>query len=421
MPVLQSWFHLGRLRNAMILSIFLTLLSSCNFSFGGATQEAATPPAVEPGQAAPAATTGPTATPPPTVSPTPMQVAAVQPAANAAGVTANGALYNGEVVAQRELNLVAEVSGQVLEVLVEVGDKVAMGEPLVRIDNTVLEAQRAQALAGLEAAQAQLDLLTTPADEADLAAARASVAAAGAAYRNATDGATAEDLRLAEAQLRSAQAGVSAAQAAYNRVKGDLNINSRPEALQLQQAKLQVEAAQARYDQVLKGATQDVIAGAYAQLAQAQALLKNLEQGANAEQIQAVEAQVQAAEAALYLAQMQVNKAVIYAPMDGVVARVATSPGAMVGSGALAVVLLSTSVEVTIPVEELRLPSLQVGQLAMIQVAAYPDKVYPGEIVIIAPIVDAATRTVEVTIRPTEEASDLAPGMFATVELLSEE
>jgi HlyD family secretion protein len=419
MRVIQSSFRQGQRRNAIILSIFLMLLASC--SFGAPAQETADSPSAAPAQVTSAATTVAIATPSPTASPTPAQVAAALPAADAAVLIADSALYNGEVVAQHELNLVAEVSGQVLEVLVEVGDEVAAGEPLLRIDNTVLEVQAAQALAGLEAAKAQLDLLTTPAEEADLAAARASVAAASAAYRNATDGATAEDLRLAEAQLRSAQAGVNAAQAAYNRVKGDLNINSRPEALQLQQAKLQVEAAQARYDQVLKGATQDIIAGAYAQLAGAQALLMNLENGAAAEQIQAAEAQVQGAEAALYLAQMQVNKAIIRAPMDGVVARLATSPGAMVGSGALVVVLLSNSVEVTIPVEEMRLPSLQVGQPATIQVAAYLDKVYSGEIVIISPIVDAATRTVEVTIRPTEEAADLSPGMFATVELLSEE
>ncbi len=42
-----------------------------------------------------------------------------------------------------------------------------------------------------------------------------------------------------------------------------------------------------------------------------------------------------------------------------------------------------------------------------------------GEVTLVAPELDPATRTVEVTIRPTEDATLLAPGMFATVELLS--
>jgi HlyD family secretion protein len=327
--------------------------------------------------------------------------------------------YTGQIVARAEVNVVAEVGGDVLEVAVDVGDRVAAGDLLVRLDSIRLEAQQAQALAALQGAQAQLELLTTPADEADINAAQAAVSAA-AAYQEATSGASDEDLRFAEAQLRSAQAAVTSAQAAYNRVKGDQNIATRPETLQLEQAKLQVQAAQARYDQVAKGATPDIIAGAYAQLAQARARLINLQAGPAAEQVEAVQAQVRQAEAALYLAQLQVSKAEVRALVDGIVARVPTSAGATAGSGSLLVVLLTGGVEVTIPVEETRLPDLQVGQAATIRVDAYPDRVYAGEVAVLAPRVDPATRTLQVTIRPTEEAAGLSPGMFATVELTFE-
>jgi HlyD family secretion protein len=328
--------------------------------------------------------------------------------------------YTGQIVARAEVNVVAEVGGDVLEVAVDVGDRVAAGDLLVRLDSIRLEAQQAQALAALQGAQAQLELLTTPADEADINAAQAAVSAAAAAYQEATSGASDEDLRFAEAQLRSAQAAVTSAQAAYNRVKGDQNIATRPETLQLEQAKLQVQAAQARYDQVAKGATPDIIAGAYAQLAQARARLINLQAGPAAEQVEAVQAQVRQAEAALYLAQLQVSKAEVRALVDGIVARVPTSAGATAGSGSLLVVLLTGGVEVTIPVEETRLPDLQVGQAATIRVDAYPDRVYAGEVAVLAPRVDPATRTLQVTIRPTEEAAGLSPGMFATVELTFE-
>jgi multidrug efflux pump subunit AcrA (membrane-fusion protein) len=360
----------------------------------------------------------------PVETPPTEEAASTGPQTGAAGAVAIAAplaqvstVYNGEIVARSEVNVVAEVAGTVLEVTVEVGDRVQAGDPLVRIDSARLEAQQASALAGVEALQAQLELATLPPNEADLVAARAAVAAASAAYRRAVDGPTAEDRRLAEAQLRLARTGVTAAQAAYNRVKGDLNIATRPETLQLEQAKLQVQAAQAQIDKLNKGSTRDAIAGAYAQLAQAQAQLKNLQEGAPEEQIQALEAQLDQAETGLFLAQWQLNKATVTAPIAGVVKRISTVPGALAGTGAPLVALLADQVEVTVPVEELRLPTLQVGQPATIRIAAYPDQVYSGTIALIAPQVDPATRTVRVTIRPTEETGDLLPGMFATVEL----
>ena len=67
--------------------------------------------------------------------------------------------------------------------------------------------------------------------------------------------------------------------------------------------------------------------------------------------------------------------------------------------------------------EEARLSQLKVGQKAVIRVNAYPDRTFDGKVAIIAPELDPSTRTVQVTIRPTGDASVLAPGMSATVEL----
>ena len=89
----------------------------------------------------------------------------------------------------------------------------------------------------------------------------------------------------------------------------------------------------------------------------------------------------------------------------------------MAGPGTPLVTLLSREVKITIAVEETRLPQLQLGLPAQIRVDAYPDRLFAGEVAIIAPELDPATRTVEVTIRPNEETGLLAPGMFATVEL----
>jgi multidrug efflux pump subunit AcrA (membrane-fusion protein) len=325
--------------------------------------------------------------------------------------------YSGEIAAEHQIVVVAETAGMVLELPLQVGDVVAKGDLVAQLDTTLLEAQKAQAMVGLEAATAQLALIQIPPDEDDLAAAQAAVNAASAAYQRASAGLTPEEERLVLAQLKQAQAAVTVAQAAYNQVKGNPAIGMMPQSLQLQQATLAVEAAQAQYDKAVIGATQDVIAGAYAQLAQARAQLQRLREGAKPEQIKAVEAQVKQAEMGVYLAQLQISKATVKAAVDGVVSRVNSAEGSMAAPGAPLVTLLSRDIKITVAVEEARLRQLRVGLPALIRVDAYPDLTFAGEIAIIAPELDPSTRTVQVTIRPTEDAGVLAPGMFATVEL----
>jgi multidrug efflux pump subunit AcrA (membrane-fusion protein) len=345
----------------------------------------------------------------------------VTPVAVAAALSLPGeelAPYSGNVIAEEQIGVAVEVIGQVLKLNVEVGDSVKSGDVLLELEKTTLEARRAQALAGLEAAQAQLDLLLEEPNESALEAARAAVAAAEAAYQRALEGPTEEDLRAAEAQLRQAEAAVGQAQAAYDQVKGFPNVGALPQSLQLQQATLQAEAARAQYDKLVKGATPDLIAAAYAQLSQARAQLDSLEQGPKEGQIRAAEAQVRQAETGLYLAQVELDKATVRSPMDGVILAVNTTAGAQAAPGAPVFTIQTNTVKVEIAVEEVRLSQIRLGQPARIRVSAYPDRVFDGEIALIAPALDPETRTVKTTIRPTGDAADLRPGMFATVELL---
>ena len=342
-----------------------------------------------------------------------------EPAA-AAPRAGRSAAYPAEIVAEEQVAVMAQVSGQVLEVTVDVGDHVQAGAVLVRLDSAVLEAQRAQSLAGLAAAQAQLEALTAPPSSQDLAAAQAAIDAAAAAYNRAANGPTDEERRQALAQLKSAQAAVTVAQAAYNQVKGNPNIGMLPQSLQLQQATLAGEAAQAAYDKLMLGGTADQLAAASAQLANGRATLQRLLDGAKPAQIEAAEAQIKAAENALYLATLQVDKATIPAPISGVVSKLQTAAGAMAGPTAPLLTLLSNHVRVTVQVEETRLASLADGQPALIRVDAYPDRTFAGVIAYIAPELDAATRTVQVAITPDDPEGLLRPGMSATVELIAD-
>ncbi|MGC8781996.1 MAG: HlyD family secretion protein [Anaerolineae bacterium] len=389
-----------------VLLLLALLLASC----AGATDAANR--GADPGAQAPAAAATPNPTPTPIVVSTP----AAQPADRRQGLA--GLTYNGEIIAERIVPVVAEVAGQIVEVAVEVGSDVKTGDLLVRLDSSVQEAQRAQAMAGLEAAQAQLDLATAKPSATDLEAARAAVAAAEAAYNRALKGPTDEEKRMALAQLRQAEAAVQVYQAQYDRIAGSPVAAMLPESLQLQQATLAKEAAQAQYDKVLKGATADQIAGAYAQLANARAQLARLEEGAKPAQINALKANVKAAETALYLAQLQVDKTTIKAPTDGYIYQLDATKGAMAGPGKALAVIFSHEMKIQIAVEEARATEVRLDQPATIRVDAYPDRTFRGKVTAIAPAFDPATRTVKVTVRPTDEdAQLLKPGMFATVQL----
>jgi multidrug resistance efflux pump len=327
--------------------------------------------------------------------------------------------YNGEILAETIVPVVAQVGGQIEEVKVKVGDPVRKGDLLARIDSAAFEAQRAQAQAALELAQAQLELAKTQPKKSDLDAAQAAINAARAGYNRALQGPTEEEKRMALAQLRQAEAAVKVYQGQYDRISGNPYAAMMAESLQLQQATLMLEAAQAQYDKVQKGATADVIAGAYAQLTGAEAQLARLQRGAEPAQIKAAEAGVKQAEVAVYLAQLQLDKAAITAPADGFVYKLDAVQGGMAGPGTALAVIFSNEVKIVIPVEESRSQDVRVGQGVVIRVDAYGDRAFDGQVSVVAPTFDHATRTVQVTVKPTGDvARDLKPGMFATVQLM---
>jgi multidrug efflux pump subunit AcrA (membrane-fusion protein) len=307
----------GRLRQGAAA----VLLISLALALGGCSSVAALPGQVAGRIAAPEANAAAATTTPavPTIAPTPSPVVLSTPSLPDSNrrLDAASLTYNGEVIADTVVPVVSQVAGQIQEVKVKVGDDVHKGDVLVRTDSSVLEAQHDQALAALQLAQSQLELAKTPPKASDLAAAEAGINAAQAAYDRAMKGPTDEEKRMALAQLKQAEAAVNLYQSQYDRIASDPFASMMPQALQLQQATLAHEAAQASYDKMMKGATADAIAGAYAQLQNAQAQLARLKRGAEPAQIRAAEAGVKQAEVAVYLSQLQLDKAAITAPVDG--------------------------------------------------------------------------------------------------------
>jgi len=112
---------------------------------------------------------------------------------------------SGSVAAWQEMSLGVELAGiRAAEVLVEVGDEVKAGDPLVRLDRRTLEVQARQAEASLAQANASLELARANARRGE------SLVDEGLVSTSELDQLRADELR-AEAELTTAQANLEEA------------------------------------------------------------------------------------------------------------------------------------------------------------------------------------------------------------------
>lgn len=129
------------------------------------------------------------------------------------GDLSSEATASGELTARREAALTLTAAGTIAEVLVDVGDTAATGDPLVRLDTAALERNVESARQALAAQEANLADLTAAPGAAELAAAEANVASTQAQLDDLLDGPSETELAGAEADVRAAQADLAAASA----------------------------------------------------------------------------------------------------------------------------------------------------------------------------------------------------------------
>lgn len=179
------------------------------------------------------------------------------------------------------------------------------------------------------------------------------------------------------------------------------------------QAEAQLAAQQATYESLKKAAeTPGAIAGnelvqAQKQVEAAQALVRSRQQA------------VQAAQAAVK-AQRDLDQYLrITAPFDGVVTERDVHPGALVGPGsdaALVVLQQISRLRVVVPVPEEDVGGMARGAVVTFRVPAYPERRFSGSIARIAHVVDVKTRTMAVELDVFNRDGALAPGMYPAVE-----
>ena len=149
----------------------------------------------------------------------------------------------GEVVPLSSADLSLQIGGNVAEIMVEPGDMLSAGEPIMRLDSVALENGLRQAEAGLAAAEAAHEAAVTELAVAESGVQRAQtgVTSAEAQLALVKAGATEEELAAAEKNLAAAEASIIAA-------AGERDASVRVSDSAVQSAQAQVAAAQAELD-----------------------------------------------------------------------------------------------------------------------------------------------------------------------------
>ena len=351
--------------------------------------------------------------------------------ASAADANTASGFIEGDDVA-----IAAEFSGRVQSLAADEGQSVKVGQEIVVLDHSLLDAQIAQAQAALVTAQAQLAQVKAGARAEDVLQAEATLAQAIAqrdGAKRAWDNAAAVrdtpqelDLRIAaaDAQLKAAKAQVDVATAnavsartavdaaggvdqsnpkgkqlvnawwaaeatlqgavaTYNGAQKTLELLNNMKAQPLTLSP-QVDAAKAQYDAAATAV--DI----------AQARLDATKAGPTKEQVSVAEATVKQADAALGLLQVQSPKMTLKSPVTGIVSRRAVSVGEIAApNAALLTITKLDPVKLTIYVPETRIGQIKLGDQVGVQVDSFPGKTFQGKVIFINTQAEFTPRNVQ--------------------------
>ena len=394
---------------------------------------------------------------------------------------------SGTIQAASQVRVFPKIAGRLIAVNVDEGDRIKEGASLATIEHEELELAVQQAEATLEAAEtaySQTKQLAKVRVQSQIAQARAQLRAAEIALQQVID---LSEIRTVT-QIEQAQAALKSLVANLEKIKSGARVEDRRQAQAgLNQADANLANAKSNHTRMLQlfqnGAisqqslesakTQLDIAIAQQKIAAEQ--LQLIDNGARAEDIQAMEAQVQQAEAALRLAQTQaatqtwekdielarsqvetaqaaltatealktaksweaeitsaktartqadvalrlalkrLKDATVYAPISGIISKRHLDLGGMALPAApLFEVVNIDTVKATVDVIEAQLSQLKLNQQALIEIDGI-DTPMSGSVAFISPTLEIMRRTATVEVRIDNPDGAIRPGMFAKV------
>ena len=285
--------------------------------------------------------------------------------------------YPGTLVSPKTVTLVPKIAGRVERITVREGELVQAGALLILLEAQAAGLQAEQALSAWNAADAQL--------------------------RKAERGVRDAELESAQADLSQAEEDFSVAEKNFERSK------------RLYEAGTISKAAHEDAENKLNAAR--------TQLENARRSVGMMEEGASSEDLEMARANAQAAKAVYELARLQLGYAKVTAPGPGVVAKVFVDEGNMVGtSTALMAIVQEDPMEARLQVpEKYYAHFLRASRPILVKVfpIAYPgEPPFDGAVTSVAPIIDPASRTFQVSAEIENSSGLLKPGMYVNTEIV---
>jgi len=279
----------------------------------------------------------------------------------------------GVVEANETVRVTSEIMGQVKEVKVKDGEEVNKGDILITLGDEQIKIQVAQAQATLDSIQASSDKIKS--------------------------GARPQEIKQAESALLQAKMNRDSVEENYLRMKKLFSEKAISEQ-QYEQAKNQYEIADVQYQS-------------------AQESYELIIEGAAEEDIKSVEAQVRQTKAALDMAKYQLKNTQITAPISGKVTAITVSSGEMVAPSVPLLSIIDVSrIFVKVGISEKDISKIKEGQTVNLEIDAFPEEKFRGEVVSKGVAVDQISKTLEVKIEILQQEVDIPVGVFARGDIL---
>jgi len=342
--------------------------------------------------------------------------------------------YSG-TVETREIQIGSRIGGRVTEVAVEEGQQVKAGAVLVRFECDELKAQRVQAVAAQQQAQADLDRMVRGNRPEEIEQAEAAAKTQAAALDEARNGPRKEDLAQAKADFAATQADAANAETFFKRMEklvatDTISRQQFDDAREKRDAAAQrAESARQRLAELQAGTRSEDLRAAEGRFHQAQAAAVLARKGFRQEDIEASRGRLAQAQGHVAELDARLREAELSAPADAVVEVVSIRPGNLVPAGQIVLSLQETSqLWVKVYVPETDLAHVRVGQGADVRIDGMGGRVFNGYVGQIASQAEFLPRNVEtkedrehqvfgVKIYVSNPQSILKSGMSATVRL----
>ncbi|MCA9904129.1 MAG: efflux RND transporter periplasmic adaptor subunit [Anaerolineae bacterium] len=330
----------------------------------------------------------------------------------------------GSIQAEEVIDLSFQASGQVVEVLVEDGDRVQAGDALIRLDSRAQYASYAQANLNYELAVRQLEDLQTPDDDA-IRQAQANLQAAQSAYTGVATAVSDADIAAAALRYQQAQEALTAAEEA-RRYANPGRQSEETIALmdaQIGEASFNAEIARLQLEE-LRTANRGELGAAGAQIAQARAELERAQAGPSDYDIEQAQNTIDQAQIALDQARLSYERTLLTAPLAGIAANLKVGVGQRIGAGTTVLQLVDvTPISFKGEVDENDIQQIDVGMPAQVELDALPGLLFEGTLSWLAPQGrdESGIVVYDVEIQLGTDDVRVRPGMSADAAVITDE